>query len=66
MSATRRYLLTQPCYYAGRYLEAGEVLEVSADVKPSKTWTPVEDIPAEESEAPAKAPKSGKRDVSPI
>lgn len=60
MRATKRYLTTQPCYREGIYHQAGTVLTVPADEKPSKTWrlieaeksAPKEDKPKAEKSAP--------------
>lgn len=43
MSATKQYLTTQPCYRDGIYHQAGTVLTVPADEKPSRTWTLLEE-----------------------
>jgi len=69
MSATKSYRTTQPCYRDGVYHQAGVVLTVPADEKPSRTWEIVDEKAAAELEtAPKKAtaPKGRASDSSPI
>lgn len=69
MSATKSYRTTQPCYRDGVYHQAGVVLVVPADEKPSRTWELVDAAQAaDEKPAPKNEPKSKGRasDSSPI
>ena len=68
MSATKQYRTTQPCYRDGVYHQAGVVLTVPADEKPSRTWTLLDERAADEKPAPKSEPKSKGRasDSSPI
>jgi len=69
MSATKSYRTTQPCYRDGVYHQAGVVLVVPADERPSRTWELVDaGQSAEEQPAPKKAtaPKGRASDSSPI
>jgi hypothetical protein len=66
--STKRYLISAPYYSLGHYYEAGTIITVPADRKPSVTWTLVEDDkPEAKAEKPAEQPKKSRpsdRDIA--
>jgi hypothetical protein len=66
--STKRYAISAPYYCLGHYYEAGSIITVPADTKPSVTWTLVEDdkpdAKAEKPAEPAKKGRASDRDIA--